>query len=271
MKVTGLKDVEVMRALQWLQNKNVVKLKEEQKELVYLDENGQNYLKYGLPERRFLEATEKQVAISEIKKKTGLSDEEITISLGVLKSKAAINITKGKELEVSITEQGRNMLRRGLLEEQFLKEHFPKEAASLNEEEKFIFENLRKRKKIIKVERAKVISAELTKIGKILLKEKLEENLIERVTPSLIKTGSWKGKSRISKKGNSHIRSALYFPALNAVRRNNNFTTFYKRIKEKKGGKSLIACTALQRKLLILCFTLWRNDTVYTESYLSVA
>lgn len=87
----------------------------------------------------------------------------------------------------------------------------------------------------------------------------------------LRESGSWKGKSRISKKGNSHIRSALYFPALNAVRRNNNFTTFYNRIKEKKGGKSLIACTALQRKLLILCFTLWRNDTVYTESYLSVA
>ena len=46
IKVTGLKDVEVMRALQWLQNKNIIKTKEEQKELVHLDENGQKYLKY---------------------------------------------------------------------------------------------------------------------------------------------------------------------------------------------------------------------------------
>ena len=29
VRVTGLKDVEVMRALQWLQNKNIVKIKEE--------------------------------------------------------------------------------------------------------------------------------------------------------------------------------------------------------------------------------------------------
>ncbi|MBI2654653.1 phenylalanine--tRNA ligase subunit alpha [Candidatus Woesearchaeota archaeon] len=194
MKVTGLKDVEVMRALQWLQNKNVVKLKEEQKELVYLDENGQKYLKYGLPERRFLEVIEKPARISDVAKKTGLSNDEITISLGALKSKAAIDITKEKELIISITEQGKNILKRGLLEEQFLKEHFPKEAASLNEEEKFVFESLRKRKKIIKVERAKVISAEITEIGKKLFKEKIEEDLIERVTPSLIKTGSWKGK-----------------------------------------------------------------------------
>ena len=33
VKVTELKDVEVMRALQWLQNKNVIKIKEEQKEV----------------------------------------------------------------------------------------------------------------------------------------------------------------------------------------------------------------------------------------------
>ena len=82
MKVTGLKDVEVMRALQWLQNKNVVKIEEKQKELVSLDENGQKYLKYGLPEKKFLEAVEKPETISAISRKTGLSSEEMAISLG---------------------------------------------------------------------------------------------------------------------------------------------------------------------------------------------
>src|SRR3989338_4888122 len=54
MKATGLKDVEVMRSLQLLQNKNVVKLEEGQKEVVVLDDNGIKYLKNGLPERIFL-------------------------------------------------------------------------------------------------------------------------------------------------------------------------------------------------------------------------
>ena len=193
-KATGLKDVEAMRALQWLQNKNIVELKEEQKELVFLDENGKKYLKDGLPEKKFLEAVEKSAAISELSKKTGLSNEEIAISLGVLKSKTAIEIKKGKDIVVFITDHGKHLLKHGFLEEQFLKEDFPKELNMLNEEEKFVVENLRKRKKIVKVETAKIINAELTETGKKLIKEKIEEDLIEKATPSMMKTGAWKGK-----------------------------------------------------------------------------
>ncbi|MBI2651897.1 phenylalanine--tRNA ligase subunit alpha [Candidatus Woesearchaeota archaeon] len=194
VKVTELKEVEVMRALQWLQNKNIIKIKEEQKEIVYLDENGYNYLKYGLPERRFLEVVKDKAGISDIAKKTGLSNEEVAVSLGALKSKAAIEIIKDSGIIIFITDNGRNLLKRGFIEEQFLKEHFPKELNSLNEEEKFILDNLRKRKKIVKVELVKVISAELTELGEKLIKEKIEEGLLERVIPSLIKTGAWQGK-----------------------------------------------------------------------------
>ncbi|MBI2657878.1 phenylalanine--tRNA ligase subunit alpha [Candidatus Woesearchaeota archaeon] len=194
MKVTGLKDVEVSRALQWLQNKNVVKLKEQQKELVVLDDNGRRYLKEGLPERKFLEAIDKKTTIPEIAKKTGLSNEEMAISIGALKSKAAIEIEKGKELAATITDDGKHLMKHGFPEEQFLKESFPKELLSLNEEERFVLDNLRKRKRIIKVEMSKIISAELTETGKKLLKEKIEDDLIEKLSPSLIKTSAWKGK-----------------------------------------------------------------------------
>jgi len=194
VKVTELKDVEVMRSLQFLQNKNIVKINESQKELVFLDENGRDYLKNGLPERRFLECVENDTSIPELQEKTGLSSEEIQISLGALKSKAAIEIKKAKEMVVSITEHGRNLLKKVLPEERFLNEPFPKELKSLNEEEKFILENLRKRKKIIKIELSKIISAELTEIGKKLAKEKLDDGLMERLSPSLIRTGAWKGK-----------------------------------------------------------------------------
>ncbi len=194
VRVTGLKDVEVMRAFQWLQNKNIIKIKEEQKELVNLDENGYKYLKYGLPERKFLEAIGKSATISEIAKKAELSNEELTLSLGVLKAKTAIEISKDKGVIISITEHGKHLLKHSFPEEQFLKEKFPKEIFLLNNEEKFILENLKKRKKIIKVELSKIISTELTEIGKKLLKEKIEEDLIERLTPSLIKSEAWKGK-----------------------------------------------------------------------------
>src|SRR3989338_7805759 len=194
MGSTGLKDVEVMRALQWLQNKNVVRLKEAQSQIVSIDENGQKYRKYGLPERMLLESLEASAPISELAKKTGLSGEEIMVSIGALKSKSAIEIAKEKGITVSITEHGSHLLKKGFVEEQFLKGDFPKELDSLSEEEKFIVENLRKRKKIIRIEALKTVNAELTETGKRLMKEKIEEGLIEKVSPSLIKTGAWKGK-----------------------------------------------------------------------------
>ncbi len=192
MKVTGLKDVEVARALQWLQNKSLVKTSEGLKEVVFLDENGRKYLKDGLPERKFLEALENQHTIAEISEKTGLSSEEIAVSLGVLKSKAAIEIEKGKEPVVSITDNGKHLLKKGFPEEQFLKEDFPRETASLNDGERHVLDSLRKRKRIVKVDLSKIINAEITETGKKLLKEKLDENLVERATPALIKTGGWK-------------------------------------------------------------------------------
>ncbi|MBI2655460.1 phenylalanine--tRNA ligase subunit alpha [Candidatus Woesearchaeota archaeon] len=194
IKATGLKDVEVMRALQWLQNKNIVKIKESQKEVVSLDENGIKYLKFGLPEAIFLENIEKPVSMGELGKKTGLSSEELAISLGVLKSKAAIEIRKDKEIIVSITEHGRQLLKNGFAEQQFLKESFPKEINLLRGEEKLSLENLRKRKKIVKVELKKTVTAELTETGKKLLKEKFEDDLIEKLSPSMLKSGSWKEK-----------------------------------------------------------------------------
>ena len=194
MKVTGLKDIEVMRALQWLQNKNVVKLNETQKEVISLDENGLKYAKYGLPEKNFLEALDKPHSLEELGNKAKLSGEELTISLGVLKSKAAIEIKKEKEIIVSITEHGKSLLKKGFIEEQFLKEDFPKDLKSLNDGEKFALENLRKRKKIVKIEQKKIVEVELTETGKKLLKEKFDDDLIEKATPSLIKSGAWKGK-----------------------------------------------------------------------------
>ena len=79
-------------------------------------------------------------------------------------------------------------------------------------------------------------------------------------------SGAWKGKAKISKKGNVHIRRALYFPAYTNMRHSNNYLGLYSRIFIKK-QKSLIAATATQKKLLGLIYTLWKNETVYIEDY----
>src|SRR3989344_3799890 len=102
-KAAGLQEVEVMRALQWLQNKQIIILKEEQKEVVELDINGEKYIKEGLPEIRFLKAIKKEEPLSRIIEDAKLSDEEASVCLGVLRGKAAINIRKDKELFISIT------------------------------------------------------------------------------------------------------------------------------------------------------------------------
>jgi transposase len=75
---------------------------------------------------------------------------------------------------------------------------------------------------------------------------------------------SIKGKTKISKKGNSRIRAALYFPALVASRHNKELKDDYQRINVGKASK-MIGATALQRKILLLIYTLWKNNEIFDE------
>ena len=83
---------------------------------------------------------------------------------------------------------------------------------------------------------------------------------------SIKESGKWKGKARISKKGNSHIRQAMYMPSLSSIQHSETYKTFYERLNERKNC-GLISGTAVQRKLLGLIYTLWKNDTEYIENY----
>jgi transposase len=75
-------------------------------------------------------------------------------------------------------------------------------------------------------------------------------------------SGLKEGKTRISKKGNSFIRNALYMPALCASRHNPDMKAFYSRLIERKPARK-IGVTAVARKLLILMYILWKNDTEF--------
>ncbi len=83
---------------------------------------------------------------------------------------------------------------------------------------------------------------------------------------TLKESGSYRGKSRISKKGNSRIRGILHMPSMTAIRSNPTLKVFYERLKPTK-VKPIIALVAVQRKLLILMYTLWKNETSYDPKF----
>ena len=82
----------------------------------------------------------------------------------------------------------------------------------------------------------------------------------------LKESGNFKGKTKISKKGNSHIRRAMYMPALSTIGHTKTYKKIYDRLYERKEN-GLIAGTAIQRKLLGLIYTLWKNNTIFIDNY----
>jgi len=192
---TGLQKVEVMRALQWLQNKKIIRINRKLQEQINLDENGLKYKQKGLPEKKFLGAAKNKVSLEDIRNKTNLSKEEINICLGILRSRNAIKISKEKGLMVSITNDGKKLLSDGFPEEEFLKKNFPLNSSELNSDEKHLFEKLKKRKRFLKINIIKIINAEITEIGKKIIQQGIkEQDIIDRITPSIIKSGEWKRK-----------------------------------------------------------------------------
>ena len=82
----------------------------------------------------------------------------------------------------------------------------------------------------------------------------------------LKESGNFKGKTKISKKGNSNIRRAMYMPSLSTISHSQTYKKIYNRLNKKKEN-GLIAGTAIQRKLLGLIYTLWKSDSVFIDNY----
>jgi transposase len=78
---------------------------------------------------------------------------------------------------------------------------------------------------------------------------------------------SIKGKPRISKKGNKFLRKAMFFPALSAVKHEQNYKEIYARLVSKSGIK-MKGLVAVQRKLLELIYIIFKNKTVYQSDYI---
>jgi transposase len=79
-------------------------------------------------------------------------------------------------------------------------------------------------------------------------------------------SGKWRGKTKISKQGNSHIRKALYMPAISKITSDIATKEFYERLVGANKTK-MSAVIAVERKLLGLMFSLWKKQEMYHSVY----
>lgn len=80
-------------------------------------------------------------------------------------------------------------------------------------------------------------------------------------------SGQFKGKTKISKKGNRRIRQCLYMPGLTATNHNVPIKKLYERILEKNPQIKRKGIIAAMRKLLILIFVLWKKNEEYNPDF----
>ena len=164
--------VEAMRACQFLSNKKVLTLKKQETQGYILTATGEDVVKRGLPEERFLAALDKPRSLKEIQQKAGLERDEINAAIGALKKAGAIQMGAviEKIKDVSFEEKQaalknpsnppKELIDRGLLEKTTSTTH----------------------------------TITLTELGKALQNADLSKDYAERLTHEDLKTGAWKDK-----------------------------------------------------------------------------
>lgn len=80
-------------------------------------------------------------------------------------------------------------------------------------------------------------------------------------------SGNHKGKTKISKRGNAHLRRAMHMPSFNLIRyKQTSFYNLYNRTFERHGMK-MKSYVAVHKKLLTTIYALWKKDEAYDNDY----
>lgn len=192
-KKSNLEKAAVLRALEYLQNKGIVKINYFKEKTIELGVNGALYKKRGLPERRLMEllGDNRVLTFSEAMNLGKLSNEEFKASLGVLKNKALVEIKNGKIIFTGHKEE----VAKKTLEELFI-DLLPLKYEDISPEQAFALKNLQKRKNIVEISDKQKIEIEVTEVGRKLMKMKIKpEEMIEQIDSNLLKSEkNWKGK-----------------------------------------------------------------------------
>ncbi len=182
---SGLDSTSVLRALRFLENKGLVKINKKTTKVIDLGVNGIYYKTNHLPERKLLIFLEnkKSISLQDASKQSKLTDNEFKVSLGILKNKAFIEINNGKIVLIAKKEE----ITKKSLEEHLL-EMLPIEESKLQPENRHALENFKRRKDIIEIKEKNVIDFELTHSGKEIAGKEIKSDLIEDLTPEIIRT-----------------------------------------------------------------------------------
>lgn len=193
---TGLKEIEVMRALQWLTNKKLVNVQEKLSQEVTLTELGKKYLQQGLPEWRIIEKLHSgtqpfETLIADL----GFSQNEFAATLGVLRKSGHVEIIQDAQgRKLSLTEQGKKIKKYSL--QDVLSLQYPLPLESLNQEQKKDIDELAKRKDIIAISLIKQRIASATLLGEQLIALGLSNmHYAEHLTSEDISSGEWQKKT----------------------------------------------------------------------------
>lgn len=184
----SLEPVAVGRAAMYLENKKLIKSNKITKKVVELDKLGREYSQSALPEFKFLKLVSvKSMSIDELSKIMG--PDEVKFSLGYLKKKGLIDFHDGKIIATSAGAKYTESL-----ESRFLGKlvHGAIELNLLSDEERFAYSELSRRRLIVRTVEKSEVFLEITELGEKVAEQKLPENLIGQLTPSLLKSGGLK-------------------------------------------------------------------------------
>jgi len=82
---------------------------------------------------------------------------------------------------------------------------------------------------------------------------------------SIRESGNWRGKGKMTKRGNGYLRKKLFQAAWGSTMHNNQFKAYYEHL--RANNKSYVeALTIIARKLVIIMFALSKNECFYDSS-----
>ncbi len=189
---TKLDKTSVLRALEFLQSKGIVNLSYEKTKIIEIGVNGALYRKKGLPERRLLNLLrEKRILqFDGAKKQAFLHDDEFKAALGILKNKGMIEL-KNQKIILNVNDE---QISKKTSEEIFL-DSLPLKHDSLSKDQISALKPLSNRKDMVHLKEDKTVSIKPTELGKEIMNSEIKsDNLIEQITPEILKKESWKGK-----------------------------------------------------------------------------
>lgn len=181
LKQSGLDDIEIKRALQWLSNKGLVIAERTVYETLELSDKGKQYKASGLPQTRFMNAlTNDWKSMSSISQETGMTQNELFSCIGPLK-RGYIILEKRDELYVKRGPIANTFDQSALLH--FLHQDFPVHSDRADNQ---IVEQLSKDNVFVK-NKIEQIKASITSDGKIIQQQNLNQEYLGTVTSELLR------------------------------------------------------------------------------------